>query len=711
MAVFGDLPLDILILIFPYLEPSEFLHLTSTCRSLSQTETRHEPSYWRHQTQAKFRVPNRPAVQSDGLRWQSLYKRLRTQSRVYTWGQNTHGCLGRDTTDQTYGMRPRRGPNLQPRIVAQPLTQQRSTWPREMGRARDIGVISDLQCGGWSTSLLTDDGLIHTVGVLNGMTQWNGKDELTPLSFDAINNELPKAHTAIKLFSSGRRHILALSDDGTIWSWSDATQPGCAVTFPAVDGLVTNVHAGWDRSSALVRGHGIVLWDIIRGGANVTEQSLQEFTVVPRTNYARIRVKARSVPEADELGDTIGEVTSYIVLEHYVLFVTHLHKLFAYRNRHTSEAGIMHDVFELAELSDAKDVQGSFRNFAVFRGEGEVVISNQDYLDACSRKAFQRHEDPLPDLMIIPAMQNTGVMQVAFGDYHYHALHSNGSISSYGTEPGGSGALGLGGAMDMDMPHGVLRGIKTSSWNFDGVLLPHCYAYGRRVWFQREQEEWIRFLANGGKDREEAKDRMRRTAGLAIAQAYMSEWVEQNGSNWHKRPEVQKVDEDGLGAYFALSVAAAGWHSGALVLVNDKVVDAVRESCMEDIPRPTTVTQTEEESTGRARSGSYLWDIARNFLGLQVSTDADDEAGQSERDRPQQRSDDGSLPKGKRWIWANQDYPRLTLDYNFQNPGEIEHADWRAPEGIRRFLFTGDERQMYGVKGWIREETESFVAT
>ena len=29
--------------------------------------------------------------------------------------------------------------------------------------------------------------------------------------------------------------------------------------------------------------------------------------------------------------------------------------------------------------------------------------------------------------------------------------------------------------------------------------------------------------------------------------------------------------DDGLGAYFALRVSAAGWHSGALMLVNDEL--------------------------------------------------------------------------------------------------------------------------------------------
>jgi SCF-associated factor 1 len=481
------------------------------------------------------------------------------------------------------------------------------------------------------------------------------------------------------------------------------------VLLAHVEGSVTSVHAGWDRSSALVRGYGIVLWDILRNG-NVTEYEENDYVIVPKTGYQQPRGSARAFPEPDSPETTVGEVTSYVVLEHYVLFTTHLRKVFAYRMRHDSEAGVMHDIFELTDLSDAKDVQGAFRSFAVFCGEGKVYISNQDYLDACSRRAFQQHDDPLPELILIPAMQNTGVMQVAFGDYHYHALHSDGTISSYGHESGGCGALGLGGAMDLVMPHGVLRGIKTNGWTHDGVLLPHAYSYGRRVWFQEEKKEWIRFLANGGRDCDEAKPRLQQINMMPIAQAYMSEWVEQNGTGWEKRPEVQKIDEDGLGAYFALSVAAAGWHSGALVLVNDKVVDAVRESCLETIP-DAIPSASENLMLAGGRSGSSLWNIAKSFLGLQVTSDTESGSSTaSTADQRPQQHEDGSPPKGKRWIWANQDFPRLLLDYNFMAPGTIQHSKWIPPEGIRRFLYTQDERRVFGVPGWAREDSESFVA-
>jgi SCF-associated factor 1 len=306
-------------------------------------------------------------------------------------------------------------------------------------------------------------------------------------------------------------------------------------------------------------------------------------------------------------------------------------------------------------------------------------------------------------------MQNAGVMQIAFGDYHYHALHADGKISSYGVEPGSCGALGLGGAMDLQLDHGALRGLKYNPWNYDGVLQPHCYTRGRRVWFQKEQEEFVRFMASGGKDPAEAKDRMRQVNTTMIAQACVSEWIEQVGSDWDKTPAVQSVDEDGLGAYFALSVAAAGWHSGALVLVNDKVVKAVRDSCFES----NGTVDTGEPATGRRRASS-IWDVARNFLGLQVAegsggtTSSTDNAEASD-DQAQPTSDNRSPPAGKRWRWANWDFPRLRLDYGFQTPGTIDFTEWKEPRPDWRYYFTGNQSQkLFNVPGWVDQEAEPF---
>lgn len=710
MVGFKDLPDDILFLIAPYLEPAEFLALCSTCQDLAVL--RHESSYWSYRTRFTFRVPNRPVIQSDGVRWQSLYKRLRTQSKVYTWGQDKNGCLGRgvdSAAPPTAGLIARRGP----RMFVQPPTVPRktkSTWPAEMSTPVEIGIIADLQCGGWSTSVLNHRGVIYSVGLMNGMNRHDFQSQLAPLRFPFAHDQPSSAydaHTAIKQFSSGRTHVLGLSDNGTIWAWNDIRKNAWSIDVSDYQGPVLNVVAGWNKSSANIRGLGIVLWEIATGSGEPEERVFTpDMIIIPKSGYRRPRGKQQTKnakPTDDELSlrDTIGEVTTYIVLENYVVFVTHLSKAFACQIRHDSNSGVIYDIFELTDLPDAKDVQGAFRTFAIFKGKGEVHIADQAYLDACSLRAFQHGENhPLPPLTTIPALQGTGVVQLAFGDYHYHALHTDGSITSYGVEPGMCGALGLGGGPDeflgtgeiLEPLNGSIRGIKYKSSNLDGVLLPHAYYKGRRIWFQKEKEIWTKFIGAGGKHKLEAHDRMRLCRTDPSVQGEVSEWMEQKGSSWDKRPEVQKIDEDGLGAHFALSVAAAGWHSGALVLVNDKVVDAVRESCLVDdvdAEQEAEAGPSNEQPQGMV---THLTNLARNFLGLRANSVSDED----EEEHPH------TPPKGKKWIWADDSFPRLRLENEEDMPGSVDIFEWKEPKPDWKLNWKGADftGKVFGVSGW-----------
>jgi SCF-associated factor 1 len=161
----------------------------------------------------------------------------------------------------------------------------------------------------------------------------------------------------------------------------------------------------------------------------------------------------------------------------------------------------------------------------------------------------------------IPALQHNNVISVAFGDYHYHALHSTGEITSYGAELQSCGALGLGNA---SIHQGRLRGIDYNNLGHERRLLSHAYTHGRQVWFHPGQRDWLKFMSAGGKDPQESEERFAMFSTNTNVQGEVSEWIEQEGKSLNKN----KCD-DGLGAYFALRVSAAGWHSGALVLVND----------------------------------------------------------------------------------------------------------------------------------------------
>lgn len=139
-----DLPLDILVLVFPYLDAKSFLSLCSTCKAFQQPSIRLDPAYWSFTTRSVFRVPNQPVVQHDGVRWQKLYRRMLTQSHVFTWGNNGHSRLGHG-----YGEAMPRGPMLLPRRPGPMRFRGRTNcaFPTEMEDTRQLGIIADMQCG------------------------------------------------------------------------------------------------------------------------------------------------------------------------------------------------------------------------------------------------------------------------------------------------------------------------------------------------------------------------------------------------------------------------------------------------------------------------------------------------------------------------------------------------------------------------------------
>ena len=139
-----DLPVDVLVLIFPYLNAKDFLALCGTCKALQQDSIRLDPAYWRHATQAAFRVRNQPVIEHDGVRWQKLYRRMLTQSRVFTWGSNSDHRLGH-SYPQLQPARRGRGP----RIPVGRRFQHNSHihFPTPMEKVQELGVIADMQCG------------------------------------------------------------------------------------------------------------------------------------------------------------------------------------------------------------------------------------------------------------------------------------------------------------------------------------------------------------------------------------------------------------------------------------------------------------------------------------------------------------------------------------------------------------------------------------
>lgn len=598
-----DLPLDVLVLVLPYLDAKSFLAFCSTCKAFQQNSIRLDPAYWSQATQETFRVPNQPVVEHDGVRWYKLFRRLLENSRVFTWGSNSNDRLG-----HAANMAPLR----RPRPLLRSMLQSCGT-PTEMTNTHELGVIADMQCGGWSTTLLSSKGTLYIAGVLDGMHQYlshygsggSGPRALRfpvgfPYSTQLAQYEEPTI--AIRQFSSGRAHVLGLSDSGRIWSWYAVDKPALHVKFLNVDlteassgqssapdrplyGRVKQVVAGWSCSSAYVYGYGIVVWDPVRRAPteddNMDTMLVMETAEVPKTAYQRTRGSTRESEIDKLLGEEVGMVINHIVLEHFIVFVTDIGKVFSAEIR---EGNRIDDILELRALRNETntplDVQGSFRSFAIFKN-GEVITVHQDYLiTAWEQRATNPGQENIDGLERVPALQHNDVISVAFGDYHFLALHSNGKITSYGRENQACGALGLGQAGT----EGQLRGVNYAPFQGDGVLDPRANTRGRQVWFEYAKHCWARHIGGYVEDNGEASARIDLFRTDENVQFEVSEWVEQESRYWDDL--VVKDADDGLGAYFALSVSAAGWHSGAIVLVNEKLnVDSKYDWQTQSFPR------------------------------------------------------------------------------------------------------------------------------
>ena len=619
-----DIPQDVIEIILKYLYPRSFLHFCCITKQFWQDQRRN-PTYWRVATSTTFRIPISPLLRAEGDRWYWLYKKLMTQTKAFTWGQGSSGALGLPSVPVSQRPQPRLpNPRLNrlPGRLANPTGQQQDrdtgpaqdipfhdrrnhAWPSRMDLPKEVGIIADLQCGGWSTTLLSSQGALYSVGILD-------QDEGRPVgrSYDGLKRLDYRSRVPIRRFSAGRKHVLGLDEEGHVWSWDRVDVPAWQI-YDVAPMKVSLVVGGWSVSSAYTN-EGIVYWHTPRGiigegtdearnplGSDSLDVShidtdpgavagaFVKTTVIPGTNF-------RSQQQQSDVAHRLGQVLAYIVLEAYVVFITDLPHVFACRI--VNENDPEEFSFEVSGFSapgrQLKDIQGSFRKFSVFTATGEILSGDQQYLDRLYnlKKAVPAgHADfivPLEQGAIdvqrpadVPALQHTGVISIAYGDYHFHALHSDGHISSYGHEPQCCGALGLG-----NRSAGArFRGVKFGGgniWNRDAELLPIGYRQGRAIWFSESQEAWLQRLEDLMQTPETSTGTHPAFAVLSEhedKQTAYSEWVEREGRAWEEGVE----NEDGLRSHFAISVAAAGWHSAALILENADMVEKVRKKWLD----------------------------------------------------------------------------------------------------------------------------------
>ena len=428
---------------------------------------------------------------------------------------------------------------------------------------------------------------------------------------------------------------------------------------------------------------GIVYWDAHRDvdyEGDLMVALLIQTVTIPGTGYRRPRNSRSGSPT---LESRIGEVLHHIVLEGYLVFTTDLNKVFCYPTIWPT-----HDIdpFEPIELTtfypsdhalfEIRDLQGSYRNFALFTKSGSVLTASRDLLDAfnAASSSPQFPPAPLPEPNRFPSLQSKSIISLTFGDYHFHALHANGKISSYGTDSQACGALGLG-----HRGLAQLRGVRYDPANGNGSLPPD--APGRTIWFEPLMEKMLQDMSTKSMEGEA------RTRGEYLADhttyAAIGDYFEQEGMRWEDGV-TSSPEDSGMGAYFALKVSAAGWHSAALVLVDGEKAERARQAYVikppdtELTPRNTGSEASEEEdhwdgtwedidSPWEQLSKTFfsvvdfVWWLGRWFLGLTTRDEAERQRQQElgVPDGPAGLAEALAKREEVRYVWSDRSFPRL----------------------------------------------------
>lgn len=178
----------------------------------------------------------------------------------------------------------------------------------------------------------------------------------------------------------------------------------------------------------------------------------------------------------------------------------------------------------------------------------------------------------------------------------------------------------------------------------------------------------------------------------------MGRYFERRGSRWEdgvtkKAEEDKNNNNNEMGAYFVLKVASAGWHSAALVLVDEDKAEAARTSHhhlarrRSPSPSPAPSIQSvdsqgfayevihspgEQLMIGIQSVGQWVWDAGRWFLGLTARDEARGVLQAGDGKEEGGRSRPGEAAQGTVYEWSNEPFPRLRMEDGEVMPGEIE---------------------------------------
>ncbi|CAO3612467.1 unnamed protein product [Cunninghamella blakesleeana] len=389
-----------------------------------------------------FNIPLDASFRQMG--WKKLYKHL-SDSRVYTWGENSDYRLGLDPESS--------------RGVRRFFNSYSVATPQEITSLRGKNIV-DIAAGGWSFHALDRHGGVWMWGTLEPANYHRrGRRGESELVRQPTKVNLPEG-VHIASISCGRSHAIALDRNGDVWHWNNIYRPQKVRLQPSTppteedNHKIIQVSANWGQSSILTD-HGelivvplpgnfppptddnLIPDDLVLDKDTLSKISLSSLGQDDRINRSSTKTTsklARPVLENDTIVQIAGMENETLFLSKFGRIYkanTALHaQLTLSPSLHTVEYihfGAKENQNEINERNKLnRFISATFRNFAVYTLDGEVLTGKQD-------DSFDEYPKKI---------SNQGICKVSFGDYHFGALTNNGKLLTWGAFS--AGAVGHG---------------------------------------------------------------------------------------------------------------------------------------------------------------------------------------------------------------------------------------------------------------------------
>ncbi|KAG6821200.1 hypothetical protein H0H93_004020 [Arthromyces matolae] len=487
----NELPIEILLdSVLQSMAIPDILNLGCTNKffaSLSSDDT-----FWRRRLQADYNFSGAGTARTTG--WKFIYRGLFNPrvivhfTEVYVWGEKAQGRLGLSNFPRT-GMRDGGVPfPIQLHIPGVRVVSLVA------GGMSFHALDSEGQIFVWGlsyTSLHTERTDSYTVGALNGTSpslHSDGFSEPGQIARTPLRLQMPAATRSI---SCGRLHASSMDAEGQIWTFPSWGRPFRLASdiFNDPASKPMQIECGWQFSSVLTVSGDVFIWWPFSGSTAETievintqmneqgdkKASPQADNSIPCVTWDLNENPTQlplipSLPEISD-GESEDKPTQLIQIagmDTQIVGLTNKGHVLKFGNLQ-SKATISNGRWEyLPQFSSIKNLVSQFHDLGPKSPETLKIT----HISANFNK-FIAYSTGLSSVIligdtdtthesqpeIIPELQNKSIISVVLGDYHNAALTSTGKVFTWGAYS--RGALGLGDPTDL--PPGAAGGFETEA--------------------------------------------------------------------------------------------------------------------------------------------------------------------------------------------------------------------------------------------------------